>query len=380
MNAVEKKIVAFALAGLSALAGIGFTTSAMAQSEVTIGAAAPLTGPRANLGRYLKQGVDLAVSEINKNGGVLGKPLKVVYEDDQADNPNVAINAVNRLVKVDQVTAFFGPHFTVAQMATQKIYCGKAVSITGATGDLVTKSGCKTVIRTRASDYFAAKALVEYARSTLKINRIGVISINDDFGNAGAERVLKALSDEGIKPVAVETHNPEEEDFSAQLGHMKNAGAELVILWTHDTESALIVRQARQFGLDMKFAGSTSLSQPEFLKLAGSASEGAISSSDFVPTNPDPATQNFVKKYEAATKTPAELYAAEYYDSTYLLAKAINQAGSTDPQKIREAFGKITYKGILADYKCDAGGDCNHQINIVEVQKGQAIIKSTVKF
>jgi branched-chain amino acid transport system substrate-binding protein len=87
-----------------------------------------------------------------------------------------------------------------------------------------------------------------------------------------------------------------------------------------------------------------------------------------------------VKKYEAATKTPAELYAAEYYDSTYLLAKAINQAGSTDPQKIREAFGKITYKGILADYKCDADGDCNHQINIVEVEKGQPIVKSTVKF
>lgn len=380
MNAVLKTIVAFALGGSGALIGMGFATPAMAQSEVTIGASAPLTGPRANLGRYFRQGVDLAVSEINKSGGVLGKPLKVVYEDDQADNPNVAINAVNRLVKVDQVTAFFGPHFTVAQMATQKIYCGKAVSITGATGDLVTKSGCKTVIRTRASDSLQARALVEYARSTLKINKIGVISINDDFGNAGAERVLKALSDAGIKPVDVETHNPEEQDFSAQLGHMKNAGAELVILWTHDTESALIVRQARQFGLDMKFAGSTSLSQPEFLKLAGSAAEGAISSSDFVPTNPEPATQNFVKKYEAATKTPAELYAAEYYDSVYLLAKAINQAGSTDPQRIREAFGKISYKGILADYKCDSGGDCNHQINIVVVQKGQPMVKSAVKF
>jgi branched-chain amino acid transport system substrate-binding protein len=380
MNAVQKKIVAFALAGSSALAGMGFAIPAMAQSEVTIGAAAPLTGPRANLGRYFKQGVDLAVSEINKSGGVLGKRLKVVYEDDQADNPNVAINAVNRLMKVDHVTAFLGPHYSVAQMATQTIYCGKAVSITGASGDPVTASGCKTVIRTRANDSIQARALVEYVKNTLKIDKIGVISINDDFGNAGAQRVLKALSDAGIKPVAVETHNPEEQDFSAQLGHMKNAGASLVILWTHEDESALIVRQAKQFGLDMKFAGSTSLSQPTFIKLAGSAAEGAISTTDFVPSNPDPISQQFVKKYEAATKTPAELYAADYYDSTYLLAKAINQAGSTDPQKIREAFGKITYKGILADYKCDADGDCNHQINIVEVQKGQPIVKSTVKF
>lgn len=380
MNAIQKKIATLALVGSSALAATGFATSALAQGEVTIGVAAPLTGSRANLGRYFKQGVELAVSEINKSGGVLGKPLKVVYADDQADNPNVAINAVNKLLKVDKVTAFLGPHFSVAQLATQKIYCDKAVSLTGASGVPVTENGCKTVIRVRANDFVGAKALVEYARKALKVDKIAVISINDDFGKAGADRVLQALKDAGIKPVAVETHNPEDKDFSAQLSRVKDAGAAMVILWTHDTEAALIVRQAKQLGLSMKFAGSTSLSQPVFLKLAADSAEGALSSSDFVPSNPDPVTQAFVKKYEAATKTEAELYAATYYDATYFLAKAINEAGSTDPQKIRDAFSKITYKGILADYKCQANGDCNNQVMIVDVQKGQPVVKSTVKF
>jgi branched-chain amino acid transport system substrate-binding protein len=355
-------------------------TPALAQEAVTIGAAAPLTGPRANLGRYFKQGVELAVDEINKDGGVLGKPLKVVFEDDQADNPNVAINAVNKLVKMHKVTAFVGPHFSVAQLATQKIYCDAAVSVTGASGVPVTSNNCKTVLRNRANDNLQAKALVEYARTNLKIDKLGVLSINDDFGKAGAQRVIEQIEAAGLKPIRVESHNPEDKDFSAQLGRLRDAGVGLVIMWTHDNEAALIVRQAKQLGLTMKFAGSTSLSQPVFVKLAADAGEGALSSSDFVPGNPDPAVQNFVKKYEARTKTEAELYAATYYDATWLLAKAINQAKSTDPAKIREAFGSISHKGVLADYRCAANGDCNQQINIVEIQKGQPVVKTTVKF
>jgi len=356
-------------------------TGAMAADDVvTIGASAPLTGPRANLGRYFKEGVDLAVDEINAAGGVLGKPLKVVFEDDQADNPNVAINAINRLLKVDHVTAFLGPHFSVAQMATQNIYCGKAVSITGASGVPVTESGCKTVLRNRANDIVGAKALVAYARSTLKIDKIGVLYINDDFGKGGGDRVIKAIEDVGIKPVAVVTHNAEDKDFSAQLARLHDAGAKLVIMWTHDNEAALIVRQAKQLGLGMKFAGSTSLSQPVFVKLAGEAGEGAISSSDFVTSNPDAGVQGFIKKYKARYKAEPELYGATYYDATYLMARAIGLAGSLDPAKIREAFGKVQYQGVLANYHCVANGDCNHQVYIVELEHGDPVIKELVKF
>jgi len=369
-----------AVAALAIAAGLGALAPSQAQAQVVIGAAAPLTGPRANLGRYFKQGVELALAEINASGGVLGKPLQVVFEDDQADNPNVAMNAVNKLVKMHKVPVMLGPHFSVAQMATQKTYCDNVLSVTGASGIPVTNGGCKTVVRIRANDNVQAKALVEYARSTLKLDKIGVIHVNDDFGKAGATRVVKAIEDAGLKPVRVEGHNAEDKDFSAQLSRMREAGAGVAIMWTHDNEAALIVRQAAQMGLSIKFAGSTSLSQPVFVKLAGEAGEGAISSSDFVPANPDPMVQAFVKKYEAASKTEAELYAATYYDGTHLIAKAINAAGSTDPMKVREAFNKIQHTGVLASYRCEANGDCNHQINIVEVRKGQPQVKSTVKF
>ena len=354
--------------------------AAPAWSQVTIGASAPLTGPRAQLGRYYKQGVELALAEINEAGGVLGKPLTVAFEDDQGDNPNTAMNAVYRLMQVDKVPVFLGPHFSVAQMATQKAYCnGSVVSITGASGIPVTNSGCKYVIRVRGDDNIQSKALVAFAMKELKADKIGVLAVNDDFGKTGAQRVAAAIEAAGLKPVAIETHNPQDKDFSAPLARLKAANAQVVVLWTHISEAALIVRQARQMGLTMHFAG-TAMSQPTFLNLTEAASDGVLSADDFIAENPDPVVQGFVKKYRAKYGTDPEIWAAAYYDATHLAAKAINKAGSADPQKIRAAFAGLQHTGVLASFQCSDNGDCNHQIHIVEIKNKTPGVRSTVRF
>ena len=354
--------------------------AAPAWSQVTIGASAPLTGPRAQLGRYYKQGVELALAEINEAGGVLGKPLTVAFEDDQGDNPNTAMNAVNRLMQVDKVPVFLGPHFSVAQMATQKAYCnGSVVSITGASGIPVTNSGCKYVIRVRGDDNIQSKALVAFAMKELKADKIGVLAVNDDFGKTGAQRVAAAIEAAGLKPVAIETHNPQDKDFSAPLARLKAANAQVVVLWTHISEAALIVRQARQMALTMHFAG-TAMSQPTFLNLTEAASDGVLSADDFIAENPDPVVQGFVKKYRAKYGTDPEIWAAAYYDATHLAAKAINKAGSADPQKIRAAFAGLQHTGVLASFQCSDNGDCNHQIHIVEIKNKTPGVRSTVRF
>ncbi len=375
---MRKNFAPTLLAGLIAL---GSMATAAVAADVTIGASAPMTGPRALLGKYFKQGVDMAVEEINAEGGVLGQPLSVSFEDDQADNPNAAINAMSKLKEVGKVPVVLGPHFSVAQLATMKTYCdGSMISITGASGVPVTQQGCDFVIRIRGNDNLQAQALVAYALEHLKTTKIGVISIHDDFGKGGAERVVAALKDKGITPVANESHNAGDTDFSAQLSRLSSAGAELVIMWTHDNESALIVRQARQFGLNFKFAGSTSLSQPAFINLAGPTGEGVISATDFLPANPDPNVKAFVEKFQKKYGELPELYAATYYDSAKLAAEAINMAGSTDAKKVREAFGKIDRQGVLAHYKCEQNSDCNHQTNIIEIKNGQPNLLTVVKF
>lgn len=375
---MRKNFAPILLAGLVALGGMATFANA---ADLTIGAAAPMTGPRALLGKYFKQGVDMAVEEINAEGGVLGQKLVVTFEDDQADNPNAAINAMSKLKEVSKVPVVVGPHFSVAQLATMKNYCdGSMVSITGASGVPVTQQGCDYVVRTRGNDNLQAQALISYALEHLKTTKIGVISIHDDFGKGGAERVVAALKDKGITPVANESHNAGDTDFSAQLSRLQSAGAELVIMWTHDNESALIVRQARQFGLPFKFAGSTSLSQPAFINLAGPTGEGVISATDFLPANPDPNVKAFVEKFQKKYGELPELYAATYYDSVKLAVQAIKIAGSADAKKIREAFGKIDTQGVLAHYKCEANGDCNHQTNIIEIKNGQPSLLTVVKF
>src|SRR5215203_2514665 len=154
--------------------GVGLSLD-HSHAQTTVGAAAPLTGPRALLGRNFKQGADIALAEVNARGGVLGKPLQLAIEDDQGDNPNAAINAVNKLMQVDKVPVMLGPHYSVAQLATQKTYCdGSIVSLTGASGIPVTIGGCKYVIRIRGNDNIQARALLEFARRELKSDKIAV--------------------------------------------------------------------------------------------------------------------------------------------------------------------------------------------------------------
>jgi len=363
------------------IAAASLALSLPAMADALIGVSLPQTGPKALVGRNFKQGVELAVTEINAAGGVLGKPLEVVFEDDQGDNPNGAINAVNKLMQVSKVPVMIGPHYSVTQMATQKTYCnGKVVSLTGGTSVAITHSGCNYVIRTRSDDDVQAKALIAYAQRELKAGeKTAIFYANDDFGKSGQARVVAQMAALGLKPVAVESHNPSDKDYSAQLAKLQKAGAELVILWAHDTDAALILRQAKQFGLPFKFAGAV-LSEEAFLKLAGSAAEGSMSASYFVPTDPNPTVQAFVKKYEAKYKMAPDVWSATYYDATILAAKAINEARSPDVEKIREAFSRVGYSGLLADYKCDKAGDCNRQVNIVEIKGGQPVVRSAVKF
>ena len=100
----------------------------------------------------------------------------------------------------------------------------------------------------------------------------------------------------------------------------------------------------------------------------------------FVPTDPNPGVQDFVKKYEAKFKMAPDVWSATYYDATILAAKAINEAKSTDVDKVRAAFGQVQYKGLLADYKCDKAGDCNKQVNIVEIKGGKPVVLSAVRY
>ncbi|HSV48314.1 MAG TPA: ABC transporter substrate-binding protein [Ramlibacter sp.] len=352
-----------------------------AWAQIYFGVALPLNGPRAAVGRSIKQGVDLAVADINRSGGILGKQLQAQYEDDGGETPEAAVSAVEKLLKQYKPPVVLGPHFDTLHLAVQRRFCGAALLVTGASGNAVTGSGCTSVLRMSANDEAHSRALVSYAMRSLQLYKIGVLHVEDAYGKAAADAVVKAMRELGLAPVAIEKHVPGATDLAQPLGRLATAGAQLVIVWTHDLEAAAAVRQARQLGMPYRMAGSSSMSQPIFIRRAtAQAAQGTVSSVEFAAGGAGPNSAEFQKRFAQAYGPEPDNYAAVYYDAVQLAARAIAAAGSTETVRMREAATSLRYAGAVTTYRCNARGECNHQLTITEIDAGSLVQRTTMRF
>ncbi len=352
-----------------------------AWAQITFGVALPLNGPRAAVGRSIKQGVDLAVADINKSGGVLGKQLQVQYEDDGGETPEAAVSAVEKLLKQYKPPVVLGPHFDAQHLAVQRRFCGAALLVTGASGSAVTDAGCTSVLRVRANDDAHSRALVSYAMQSLKLYKIGVLHVDDPYGKAGTDAVVKSMRELGLAPVTIEKHAPGATDFAQPLGKLATAGAQLVIVWTHDLEAANAVRQALQLGVPYRIAGSSGMSQPIFIRRAtAQAAQGTVSSVEFTVSGSGSKSAEFQKHFTEAYGSEPDNYAAVYYDAVQLAARAIAAAGNIETARVREAATALRYVGAVTTYRCNGRGDCNHQLTITEVDVGSLVARTTMRF
>ncbi len=376
--AVSSAIVLLAAAACGTGAPGGASKSA---EPIKIGVSAPLTGQFAENGGYMKNGIGLAVKEINDKGGINGRQLETFWEDDQGPNPTAASNAVTKLITQDNVVAVIGPHFTPAMLPAEPIFSKYSVpALTGASGPPVTDQGNPWIFRTRLNDTVGARLLVKYAVETLKLQKIGLDYVNTAFGQGGIEVVKNELSKRGITPVAVETHMDDTKDFTPQILNFQQKGVDGIIVWTDDQPSGLLAKQMATLGAKFKLVGSTTFSQPPFLKLAGDAANGAISISDFTPDNPDQHIQDWKKKYQGIYNSSPELYASAYYDTTNILAEAIKKASKVDGPSIQQALkGTKDFQGVMTTYSWSSNGDLVHSGLITQVQGGTPKVAQVVK-
>ncbi|MCL4370861.1 MAG: ABC transporter substrate-binding protein [Chloroflexi bacterium] len=365
-----------------AACGAGAPASAPKSAEpINIGVSAPLTGQFAENGGYMKNGIGLAVKEINDKGGINGRPIQLFWEDDQGPNPTAASNAVTKLITQDNVVAVIGPHFSPAMLPTEPIFQKYSVpALTGATGPPITAQGNKWIFRIRLNDEIGARLLVKYAVEELKFKKIGLDYVNTAFGQGGIEVVKDELTKRGITPVATETHMDDTKDFTPQILSFQDKGVDGIIVWTDDQPSGLLAKQMATLGAKFKLVGSTTFSQPPFLKLAGDAANGAISISDFSPNNPDKNIQDWAKKYSGVYNAPPELYASAYYDATNILAEAIKKASKVDGPSIQQALNGIKdFQGVMTQYSWSSNGDMVHSGLITEVKNGKTEVIQVVK-
>jgi branched-chain amino acid transport system substrate-binding protein len=343
---------------------------------IPIGVSGPLTAQFAMDGRWMREGVELAVKEINASGGIKGRPLQVFVEDDQGPNPTAAANAVSKLVTQHHVVAIIGPHFSPGILAVLPLLERYQVpAFTGASGPAVTAQGSKYVFRIRLNDNATAALLVQYLTHDLNWKSIGIDYVNTAFGQGGFGALKAALDAEHIAPLMVQTHLDSTKDFTAQLLSFRQAGVKGLILWTDEVPLGLLTKQIRTLGLDVEIAGQNGLQAPDVLALSGDAIEGAISIGEYISNNPDPIIQDWVKRYNAAYGNDPEVFGTIYYDAVKLLAEALRRVPELSGPAIQQALTQIRdYRGVVTTYTWSPGGDMVHSALITRNKDRKPVI------
>ncbi len=361
------------------------STSSNAESttdgEILIGVSAAITGPAPLDGERTMQGINLAVEEINAQGGVLGKKLKIVAEDDQ-NTSNIAVNVVNKLVSNEDIVAVLGPHRSANAMATEQIFAdAKVPFLTGASSpNLVTKVDNPYFFRIRGSDTFVGSIIAKFALEELKAKKIGVIYNNDDYGTGGRDVVKNYLTEQDCPPVILEGHNTGDMDMTGTITKCKEAGVDCLIVYTHDPEAAILTRQLNELGLDVPIVGPTTFTLPTYLSLVNAEeTEGIYSVTDFVSNNPDPLALNFQEAFYDKYGVNPDLFAACYYTGVYVLKDAIERAGEVSRKAVRDALAETKdLPTVYGNLYANEDGELVHSAVVAEIEDNKPTYLTTV--
>ncbi len=351
--------------------------AAASGEPIVIGLVTEVTGAQTSTGDNQTNGLKMAVEEWNQKGGIKGRPIKLVVEDDTSTPPGT-VNAFNKILDQKPVAVFI-PNFANFDMAIEPAIKKAGIpAITGASGPGVTAAGNPWIFRVRTNDNIMGKLAAEYAVKEMGAKKIGILYVSGEMG-AGASAVVKQnLEALGNPPVAMESYNPDDKDVTAQLLNIQKAGADLVIGWAYPPDAAMVMTSVMQLGVKMKLLGSPAYAVSDALKLAKDAANGTSVITDWVAGD-DPATQNWVKQIEARAKLPANFIHSVYYDGFNVLAQSIEKAG-TDPAALRDAIRAVKgYKGITGEYSFDANGDGLRQAYIAQIKDGKPVMVKTVK-
>ena len=252
--------------------------SAQAAEPIKIGVTAPLTGPKAESGRYQIQAANLAVDEINKAGGVLGRPLELVIEDDQSTNPGIVL-AFSKLAGNSEFVAFLASirSTQLHAMAPDALKLGKPVLI-GGTDPVLTHMGNPWYFRFRPNDTYSARVIADYGTKTLGKKKWAIVHSTDAFGTSGMKLLVVALKGMGIEPVLIQGYPNFSQDFTAVALAVKQSGADVMGTYMFEADQAIFAKQLRQLGVTPTWVGSPTTVSVMALKLAGRRSTAPMRS------------------------------------------------------------------------------------------------------
>ncbi|CAH0186245.1 Leucine-, isoleucine-, valine-, threonine-, and alanine-binding protein [Massilia sp. Bi118] len=380
----------FKLKALVAGVALGLSMSAMAADPIKIGVSGPFTGGSAPMGVSMRDGVRLAAAEINAKGGVLGRKLELVERDDEAKNER-GVQVTQELINKERVVATVGYINTGVALASQRFYQQAKIPVMNnvATGSIVTKQFANQpenyVFRNSANDTIQS-AMIGEEVTRRGFKKPAILADSTNYGQLGREDLEKVLDKKNMKPVVVEKYNIGDVDMTAQLLRAKQAGADVVLTYGIGPELAQIANGMQKLGWKVPIIGSWTLAMANFVDNAGANGNGARMPQTFIQDPNTPKRKAFIDAYIKAYnppggRMPSAVSAAQGYDSVYLLAAAIQQAGSTEGPKIAAALEdlKTPVEGVVATYNKPYSKTDHEAINFDntkfgEVQNGRVVL------
>jgi branched-chain amino acid transport system substrate-binding protein len=375
MNALRATLLAAACCATVSL-------PAHAQNTVKISGLYELSGAGASAGTMFKNGVDMAVKEINAAGGILGKKIEHSIADTQT-NPGVAKGLATKAID-DGAFAVFGPVFSgsimVSMAETRK---AEVPNFTGGEAAAITKQGNPYIFRTSFTQDTAMPKVARYIAGNLKAKNVAVIYVNNDFGKGGRDAITKALEAAGAKVVADISTDSGQVDFSAPVLKAKQANADALFVYTNEEESARALRELRKQGYAKPVVGETTLTGQKVIELAGDAANGAQAHVGLTVDAPNPLMLKFKANFYRETKTISDHNGIKGYTGVYALKAAIEKAGKLDKKAVASALKGLNIKaaqqpGVLMDVSFDDKGDLDRESFIVEVKDGKQVVKEVL--
>jgi branched-chain amino acid transport system substrate-binding protein len=342
-------------------------------AAVKIGSASPLTGPQAHIGIDIRNGVQLAIEDANASGVEIGGKkvrFELVSEDDEA-NPTKATTVAQKLVD-SKVVAVVGHFNSGASIPASKIYSDAGIPqiSPSSTNPKYTQQGFKTTFRVVANDDQQGPTIGHYAVENLKAKKIAVIDDSTAYGQGLADAFEKTAKSLGAQIVAREHTTDKDTDFKAILTKIKGRTPDLIMFGGIDPQAGPMVKQMSELGIKAKYIGGDGMQTPNFIKLAGSASEGVMASMPGLPKEKMPGGAAFLQKYKAKFNQDVELFAPMGYDAVMVFIDSMKRAGSTDPAKFLPEVGKTNYQGVIGPIAFDEKGDLKNGPITIYVVKG----------
>jgi len=350
-------------------------------SDIPVGVYAALTGDQAAFGNATVQGVKLAAEEINAAGGVLGRQIRLVIDDDQS-RPDQAASVVTKLITSDNVIAVIGENSSTQSLAGAPICQASKVPMISpsSTNPSVTEKG-DYIFRVCFTDPYQGKALAAFAKNSLKLDTAAIlVDKKTDYSVGLAQFFRKEYEALGGKIVAEQSYSGGDTDFRPQLTAIRTTKPKMIFIPGFYTEVGQIAIQARDLGITQPLVGGDGWDSPTLTEIGGKALDGSYFSNHYFFGDPQPRVQDFVKKIRERHGRNPDANASLGYDALHILARAIREAGSLDRPAIRDRIAATReYPGVSGTITMGPDRNPIKPLAIIRLVDGQMQFAEWVK-